>query len=80
MTTPLARLQKSMIEKNLTYYLIPSEDPHQSNMWTITISAANSSPDLPDHPEQSWQSRPKAGSGRMGDILPRRKHRSILNK
>ena len=30
MTTPLARLQKSMIEKNLTYYLIPSEDPHQS--------------------------------------------------
>ena len=30
MTTPLTKLQKSMIEKNIAYYLIPSEDPHQS--------------------------------------------------
>lgn len=30
MNTPLAKLQESMKKKNLTYYLIPSEDPHQS--------------------------------------------------
>lgn len=30
MTTPLTKLQEAMREKNLTYYLIPSEDPHQS--------------------------------------------------
>lgn len=30
MNTPLAKLQESMREKNLAYYLIPSEDPHQS--------------------------------------------------
>lgn len=30
MNTSLAMLQESMKEKNLTYYLIPSEDPHQS--------------------------------------------------
>ena len=81
MTTPLTKLQKSMIEKNIAYYLIPSEDPHQSEYVDAhTISAASSSPDSPDHPEQSWQNRPKAGSGRTGDILPRPKHRSILSR